>query len=76
MKKLEFVKMLEILEEKNMDELELGDFFLYGINTIGQKANKVVGDSITYFTVIDKKPNGIEYTPVFDYLERDKGEEL
>ena len=75
MKKTQFVRMLEIAEEKNMDNLEVGDFFLYGTSVIGQKQNKQIGDSITYYQVVDKKPKGIEYAPVFDYLERDKGEE-
>ena len=77
MKKTEFVRMLEITEEKNMDNLKVGDFFLYGASVISQKQHKSIGDSITYYKVVEKKPKGIEYAPVFDYLEMDsKGEEL
>jgi hypothetical protein len=69
---------MEIVKDKEteMDELNVGDYFLYGTSVIAQKQNKVIGDSISYFKIIDKKSHGgVEYIPVFDYMEKDKGEE-
>jgi hypothetical protein len=75
MKKVYFIRMVEITEEKDMDELEIGDFFLYGQNLIAQKQNKIPGDGISYFQIVDKKSKGnVEYAPIFDILEQDKGE--
>lgn len=74
MDQLKFKRMKEITEEKDMNKLEIGDDFLYGTNVIAQKANKSVGESITYYRVISKNKNGIEYTPMFDYMEGIKGD--
>lgn len=70
-----FKRMLEIEEEKDMDKLNVGDDFLYGKNVIAQKANKGVGESITYYRIVSKTDNGVEYTPIFDYMEGVKGEQ-
>jgi len=69
-----FKRMLEIEEEKDMDKLDVGDIFLYGRSVIAQKANKEIGESISYYKVIAKTVNGVEYTPIFDYMEGTKGE--
>lgn len=75
MDQVKFKRMREITEEHEMDKLNVGDDFLYGINVIGQKANKAVGESITYYRVISKNKNGsIEYTPIFDYMEGTQGD--
>lgn len=77
MRKFEFSKLPEYNSENedNMNELEVGDNFLFGISVISQKQNKQVGHAITYYQVVRKWGNGIEYTPIFDYLENDyKGE--
>ena len=77
MRRTEFMRMKEIEDKKEeeMDELEKGDYFLYGKNLIAQKQNKIVGQQISYFEVIDKKSHGgIEYTPIFDIIEEDRGE--
>jgi hypothetical protein len=76
MRKLDFVRLPEIEKEKDMDKFEVGERFLYGSNTIAQKTNKEVGQSITYYEVLRKTHNGIEYIPIFDYMEEDKGEEI
>ena len=77
MKKTVFMKMLEIEKgkEKLIDELELGDYFLYGNSVIGQKQNKMVGQSLSYYEVIRKQNGNVEYAPVFDYMEKDLEEE-
>ena len=49
--------------------------FLYGKNLINQKQEKEIGHPITYYQVIGKSMIGVEYTPIYDYMEEDKGEE-
>lgn len=67
----EFHKLPECEEEKEMDVLKLGDFFLYGRSVIMQKQNKQAGDSISYFQVIETEGSSVSYAPVFDNLEED-----
>ncbi len=67
----EFQKLPECEEEKEMDKLDLGDFFLYGKSVIMQKQNKQAGDSISYFQVIETEGSSVSYAPVFDNLEED-----
>jgi hypothetical protein len=77
MRKTKFMKMIEIEEAEKMDELNKGDVFLYGTSLIAQKQNKTVGQSISYFQIIQKEGSRIEYTPIFDYMEKDReGEEI
>lgn len=64
-----FKKLKVINEEEKMNELNVGDCFLYGNSIIGQKENKKDGDSITYYKVINKSERGVEYTPIYDYLK-------
>lgn len=71
MKKFDFIKMKEIEEEKDMDQLNIGDWFLYGRSLIAQKENKIVGQAISYYEIVDKSHNRVEYKPVFDYMEED-----
>jgi len=71
MKISEFQKLAECEEEKEMDKLELGDFFLYGRSVIMQKQNKQAGDSISFYQVIEKEGSSVSYAPVFDYMEED-----
>lgn len=74
MNSFDFKKMTEITEEEDMQKLKVGDDFLYGKNVIAQKSNKSVGESITYYRVISKTKAGVEYTPIFDYMEESKGD--
>lgn len=76
MRKLDFMRLPEIEKEKEMDKFEVGEKFLYGKNVIAQKTNKEVGQSITYYEILRKLDNGVEYIPIFDYMEEDKGEEI
>jgi hypothetical protein len=71
MRRSEFIRLTDIEEESDMDNLDIGDRFLYGRNVINQKQEKEIGDSITYYEVIDKKHGSVEYTPIFDYMEKD-----
>jgi hypothetical protein len=73
MKKFDFIKMKEIEEEKDMDQLNIGDWFLYGKSLIAQKENKIVGQAISYYEIVDvdKSHSRVEYKPVFDYMEED-----
>lgn len=70
------LKTFDDENEKKMKELNVGDYFLYGRSIIAQKENKKVGEQITYYEVISKSHSGVEYTPIFDYMEKDKGEEI
>ena len=72
MRQVEFQKLKDIEEEKDMNNLEVGDYFLYGRNVIAQKQSKAPGQPISYYEVIEKTETGsISYTPVFDTLEED-----
>lgn len=68
-----FQKMADIEKEEDMNDLEVGDFFLYGRNVIAQKQGKQPGQAVSYYEVIEKNEvtGSISYTPVFDYLEED-----
>lgn len=70
MKELTFKKLLIIEEEKDMNKLKIGDYFLYGENIINQLENKKEGQPITYYQVIEKRKNSVEYIPMYDYLEK------
>ena len=71
----EFSRIPEFEDLDDTSGLNVGDKFLYGINVRGQKQNKKDGDEICYYVVISKSKMGIEYGPVFDVLEKDKGED-
>ena len=77
MMKFEFKKLPEITDESKMDDLEIHDFFVYGKNMSAQKQDKLVGQEICYYQVVDKPRKGsVVYAPVYDMLEEDiiKGE--
>jgi len=74
MRKQRFIRLPEINEEANMDKLNVGDHFLYGRNVINQKQEKEIGESITYYEIINKDHSRVEYIPIFDYMEKNKGE--
>jgi hypothetical protein len=76
MRNSEFIRMRCIEESENLKDLELGEHFLYGSRVIAQKTTKKIGDSISYFEVIavNEETGNIEYTPVFDYLKKDREE--
>jgi|GEM_PF-5165210 hypothetical protein len=38
---------------------------------IEQKVSKDVGNEITYYEVISKKENSVEYKPIYDVMEED-----
>jgi hypothetical protein len=79
MDKLKFQRLPEFEDMDDTSELNIGDCFLFGKNIIGQKQNKMKnGEPITYYKVISKSDMGIEYSPIYDYLETEteKGEEL
>jgi len=70
-----FMKLPELKDEDDVTKLKIGDRFLYGRSVIDQKQHdKNDGSTLTYFEVISKSQNGIEYIPIYDYME--KGEEL
>jgi hypothetical protein len=77
MKKSKFIRLPDYEDEDDFMDLEIGDYFLMGRSVCGQKESKKHGDSISYYEVIGKSNIGIEYAPVFDYLDDDvtKGEE-
>lgn len=70
----EFKRLKTFENEDDLNELEIGDRFLYGTSIIQQKESKGEGQPITYYEVIGKSHNGIEYTPIYDYMEKGKGD--
>lgn len=70
MDKASFLKLREFDDEKDMKILDIGDLFLYGSSVINQKQTKNFGDCISYYRVISKSEHGIEYIPIFDYIEK------
>ena len=71
MKLTKFQKMKDIEHELEMNDLEIGDIFLYGRHVINQKQSKNVGDPISYYKVISKEGNSVSYGMEFDTLEAD-----
>lgn len=69
MRKNDFNKIIEVNDEKDMDNLKIGDYFLYGKSMISQKQNKKKDQPISYYEVLDKSKGRVEYTPIFDMLE-------
>ena len=59
------------IEEDDMSKLRINELFLAGDAVVAQLESKNVGDNITYYKVIKKQGNNIEYIPVFDILEED-----
>ena len=73
MRHSEFHRLRTFEDEKDMKDLKVGDCFLYGQRVIAQKTNKKIGDPISYYQVIGvTETGGIEYTPIFDNLIKDK----
>ncbi len=75
MRLTEFLKLKELEEEEDMNDLKEGDIFLYGRNVIGQKQNKNIGDAISYYKVVAIAGKDVSYAPVFDSLEEDREKE-
>lgn len=77
MRESNFKRLIVIQEddEKKMNRLDINDNFLYGKNVIGQIENKKVGDPITYYQIINKIGNSVEYVPIYDIMEKNIGEE-
>lgn len=76
MRQAVFQRLKDIEKEEDMDDLEVGEYFLYGRNVIAQKQVKQPGQAISYYEVIEKTESGsVIYTPVFDTLEKDYNKE-
>jgi len=73
MKRYDFIKLPEFEDLDDTGKLQIGDRFLYGLSVRAQKQNKKDGEEICFYEVIGKSNMGIEYTPIYDILE--KGEE-
>lgn len=71
MRQILFLKMKEVTNEEQMKRLQKYDKFLYGPRMLEQKETKQVGQQITYYEVISKEGLNIEYTPIYDVLEKD-----
>jgi len=72
MKKYKWLRIKTIDEEdNNKTKLRINDLFLEGGAVIAQLETKVIGDQITYYKIIKKGENSIEYTTIFDTLEED-----
>lgn len=68
MKINEWMRLKEV-EGTNTDEIRIGELFLMGEKIIAQKDDKVIGQEITYYKLLNKKENSIEYVPIYDRLE-------
>lgn len=66
-----FQRLPEITNESQMKNLRKYDRFLYGRSMIEQKEGKDIGQQITYYEVIKNEGLNIEYTPVYDVLQKD-----
>lgn len=75
MKRQEFSRIPEFEDLDDTSGLNVGDKFLYGLSVRSQKQNKRDGEEVCYYQVISKSNAGIEYMPIFDILEQDKGED-
>jgi len=71
MKKYKWLKLKRIEEDGDETKLRLNDLFLSGGAVVAQIENKVIGDQITYYKIIKKENNSIEYETIFDILEED-----
>ena len=75
MREYEFRHLQKMQDDSLFYKLEENDNFLYGSKVIDQTNTKKIGDPITYYKVIKKKGNNIEYLMIFDILEKNKKEE-
>ena len=69
MKANEWIRLKEITDETNTEDMKVGDLFLMGTKVIEQRENKIIGDQITYYRLLNKKDKGIEYIAIYDRLE-------
>lgn len=69
MKHEKLKKLPQIKDEKELNDLEVGDYFLYGQAMINQIDQKKQGQDISYYQVIHKEGVNIEFGMVFDILE-------
>ena len=68
MKASEFAR-IKIIDDLDLNNLSVGDKFLYGSRVIAQKGSKKIGSQITYYLVTRKEGNGISYIPKIENLE-------
>lgn len=64
------VDMFKKLPESISNNVCIGHIFLEGENMIAQKQTKNVGDSITYFEIIEITESGYEYVARYETLEK------
>lgn len=68
--KIETLKKLkQVKDEKELNDLEVGDYFLYGQAMINQIDKKKQGQDISYYEIIRKEGVTIEFGMVFDIME-------
>lgn len=72
MRKTQFLRLPEFEDEDDMTVLNIGDHFLYGSTVREQKQEKKNGDTISYYQVINKTRNGVEYVAIVDAMEGDE----
>ena len=72
MKKSKWLHLKEIdEEEKIFKSVEMDEYFLTGDSVIRQKEIKEIGQQITYYKLIKKTKNNVEYVPIYDIIEED-----
>lgn len=61
---------IPIIEDMSQVKLEIGDRFLMGIRLAAQRENKVEGDMVTYYEVVDINPRSgnVSFTPRYEKL--------
>jgi hypothetical protein len=71
MKHSEFRSMKRLKYDDDFRKLNIGDKFLMGENMILQTEKKKNGEEVSYYTVLRKEGNNIEYVLQFSNLEED-----
>ena len=63
------MKVFEPENEHEIHNLKIGEYFMMGNRMNQQKELKEIGQQISFYKVVNKKDNRIEYTTVFDVLK-------
>lgn len=71
MKVAEFRSTRRLKYDDDFRKLEVGDTFLMGEQMTLQVEKKKKGEEVSFFKVIKKEGNNVEYVLTFDILEED-----
>ena len=71
MKVNDWASLRRLKYDDDFKMLEVGDYFLSGRSVRGQHEGKKPGDRISYYKVLSVDDRKMEYSTVFDILEKD-----